>query len=84
MPGLFDPHASSWRFFAVRSGDDWSFYFPNPFASEQHSRLAFAAKLALLQRSVKINVPKKQQLLRPITSAEAQRLGAFESGVLER
>jgi pimeloyl-ACP methyl ester carboxylesterase len=31
------------------------------FASEQHSRLAFAAKLALLQRSVKINVPKKQQ-----------------------
>jgi hypothetical protein len=32
------------------------------FASEQHSRLGFAAKLALLQRSVKINVPKKQQL----------------------
>jgi hypothetical protein len=32
------------------------------FASEQHSRLAFAAKLALLQRSVKINVPEKQQV----------------------
>jgi hypothetical protein len=30
------------------------------FASEQHSSPAFAAKLALLQRSVKINVPEKQ------------------------
>jgi hypothetical protein len=39
------------------------------FASEQHSRPAFAAKLALLQRSVKINVPKKQHNL--VTLGEA-------------
>jgi hypothetical protein len=38
----------------------------NLFASEQHSRLAFAAKLALLQRSVKINVSEKQQIKAPL------------------
>jgi hypothetical protein len=33
----------------------------SPIASEQHSSLAPSPKLALLQRSVKINVARKQQ-----------------------
>src|SRR5580658_5176753 len=45
-----------------RSGDDWSFLLPlNRIASEQHSSAQPPLKLALLQRSVKINVVQKQQ-----------------------
>ena len=52
------------RRFIVALGDDRSFLFPySPIASEQHSSLATPSKLALLRRSVKINVAQKQHLL---------------------
>jgi hypothetical protein len=58
---LSSPHAYTWRF-SSRFGDDRSFHFPgSPIASEQHSSLEPAPKLALLQRSAKINVVQKQQ-----------------------
>jgi hypothetical protein len=53
--------------FSEALDDDWSFLFVSgPIASEQHFSLAPSPKLALLQRSVKINVAQKQQHLLPV------------------
>jgi hypothetical protein len=58
----FNSPCLSRRFNVAALGDDWSFLFPyGPIASEQHSSLAPPSKLALLRRSVKINVVQKQQ-----------------------
>jgi hypothetical protein len=51
------------------------FLFPSsPIASEQHSSLAPSPKLALLQRSVKINVAQKQQQLLPVLAGSQVRV----------
>jgi hypothetical protein len=73
---LSSPHASRGALYKSLV-DDRSFLFPfSPMASEQHSSLAPRPKLALLQRSVKINVSKKQHAVpqHPAAAALSSRI----------